>query len=489
MDLTGGNFTWEKSKGKPNWVKERLDRAFATEEWWKKFPLCTLKVSHATCSDHEPIQISLYDTSVSRKQFRFRFENAWLKEPSFKEETIRAWKEIPVMNIIPKLISLSKFMLKWGRRFFHKFRDKVKQQKEVLVSFLSREDNEGVASYFKEREKLNELLLHEEVYWKQRAKNFWLKEGDTNSRFFHTQATKRKKLNNIAYLKTDAGEKIDDVQQMQDLTKQYFEGIYCAESNVTESNVNMEERVISEEQNQMLTASIKFEEFTEALKQMHPDKASGPDGYSPAFFQQFWDLVGREVFLNSKKWLDECMFPTELNSTNLVLIPKKDNVEKLTDVRPIALCNIVYKLIAKVLANRLKKVLPTTISENQSAFVPGRSITDNVLIAFESIHYMKRKKGNQEGEVALKLDISKAYDRVNWRYLWHRMRVMGFNEKWVSWMKLCVTTVNYMVCLNGSYVGPIIPKRGLRQGDPLSPYLFLLCVEGLSHAHNYSSSE
>ncbi|XP_074327330.1 uncharacterized protein LOC141665251 [Apium graveolens] len=201
LDLMGGNFMWEKSKGKPNWVKERLDRVFVTEEWWKKFPLCMLKVSHATSSDHEPIQISLCDTSVLRKQFRFRFENSWLKEPSFKEENIKAWKEIPTMNIIPKLISLSKFMSKWGRKFFHKFRDKVKQQKEVLNSLLNREDNDGVATYFEERERLNELLLHEEVYWKQRAKFFWLKEGDTNSRFFHNQATKRKKLNNIAYLK------------------------------------------------------------------------------------------------------------------------------------------------------------------------------------------------------------------------------------------------------------------------------------------------
>lgn len=220
--------------------------------------------------------------------------------------------------------------------------------------------------------------------------------------------------------------------------------------------------MVTELQNKILTAELSFEEFTGAVKQMHPEKASGPDGFSPAFFQYFWGLVGREVFECCKIWLDDVSFPAELNSTNLVLIPKKDNVEKLTDVRPIALCNVLYKIMAKVLANRLKSVLPVTISENQSAFVPGRSITDNVLIAFEMIHFMKKKKGGQDGEVALKLDISKAYDRVSWRYLWHRMRTMGFSEKWVGWMKLCVTTVQYKVCMNGSYVGPINPSRGLR---------------------------
>ena len=123
------------------------------------------------------------------------------------------------------------------------------------------------------------------------------------------------------------------------------------------------------------------------------------------------------------------------------LFLKKDNVEEVKDLRPIALCNVLYKIIAKVLANRLQKILPGIISEEQSAFVPGRNITDNVLVAFELLHYMKRKNGGQEGEIALKLDISKAYDRVNWAYLRSRMQYMGFSAKWISWVMLCVTTI------------------------------------------------
>ena len=123
------------------------------------------------------------------------------------------------------------------------------------------------------------------------------------------------------------------------------------------------------------------------------------------------------------------------------LFLKKDNVEEVKDLRPIALCNVLYKIIAKVLANRLQKILPGIISEEQSAFVPGRNITDNVLVAFELLHYMKRKNGGQEGEIALKLDISKAYDRVNWAYLRSQMQYMGFFAKWISWVMLCVTTI------------------------------------------------
>ena len=169
-----------------------------------------------------------------------------------------------------------------------------------------------------------------------------------------------------------------------------------------------------------------------------------------------------------------------MNDTTLVLIPKKDNVDDPKDLRPIALCNVLYKIVTKVLANRLQKILPGVISEEQSAFVPGRNITDNVLVAFELLHYMKRKNSGQDGVVALKLNISKAYDRVNWRYLKHRMSTMGFSEKWIEWMMLCVRTVSYSISFQGSMICPIIPTRGLRQGDPFSPYLFLLCVEGLS---------
>ncbi|KAL8097406.1 hypothetical protein AgCh_030510 [Apium graveolens] len=171
IELNGGKYTWEKWRGKPEWVKERLDRCFATQAWWNRFPLCKLSVLHTSVSDHDPIFLDLYNVSFSKKIFRFRFENTWLRESGFRKDVAGFWLGFPAVNILPKLILVSGFMARWGRNFFHKFRDKVKKQKEVLTSLADRTDLAGVEQYFSEKEKLNMLLLHEETYWKQRAKN------------------------------------------------------------------------------------------------------------------------------------------------------------------------------------------------------------------------------------------------------------------------------------------------------------------------------
>lgn len=187
------------------------------------------------------------------------------------------------------------------------------------------------------------------------------------------------------------------------------------------------------------------------------------------FFQSYWDILGESLVSYCNEFLESGKLPKGLNTTHIVLIPKKQNPEYMTDLRPIALFFMAYKILSKALANRLKSLLA-----KQSAFVPGRLITDNIVIDYVMQHFLKRKTQGKEGYASLKLDMSKAYDRLEWPLLQDIMIKLGFAEHWVSLIVECVTSVEYFVLNKGDEIGPIKPGRGIRQGDPISPYLFII---------------
>lgn len=177
--------------------------------------------------------------------------------------------------------------------------------------------------------------------------------------------------------------------------------------------------------------------------------------------------------------MNSSIIPHPINHKYIILIPKKKIPEFVVEYRPISLCNLLSKIFSKVLANRLKKLLPVVITEHQLAFAKNRLITDNNLIAFETLHCMKNYNSGLSGFMGLKLDMSKTYDRVKWDFLENLMRRMGFSERWIGLIMVCMRTMSYLVLVNGKPQGMIHPSRGLRQGNPLSQFLFLLCTEGL----------
>ena len=201
------------------------------------------------------------------------------------------------------------------------------------------------------------------------------------------------------------------------------------------------------------------EEIFAALSSYWGDKAPGPDGFTMAFWLFCWDVIKSEILGLFSKFYIHGTFQRSLNSTFLVLIPKKEGAEDLRDFIPISLVGSVYKLLAKVLANRLKLAMGEVISDSRQAFVQRRQTLDVVLIASEALD--SRLKDNTSG-LLFKMDIEKAFDHVNWDFLIDVMSRMGFWHRWINWMKWCRSTATFSILINGSPSGFFRSSRCLR---------------------------
>ncbi|KAK6146980.1 hypothetical protein DH2020_017892 [Rehmannia glutinosa] len=235
---------------------------------------------------------------------------------------------------------------------------------------------------------------------------------------------------------------------------------------------------IDEDDFNLLPSPVTPQAIKMALFDIEDDRSPGPDGFSSGFFKKSWDVVGNDVIAAVTEFFDSSKLLRQINHTVIALIPKTDHAPTVADFRPIACCNVVYKVITKILASKLEYVVPKLIDPAQYAFISGRNITDNIFLAQEIIRNYARARISPR--CAIKVDLKKAYDTISWSFLEQVLNGLGFSSMFISWVMECVSSASYSICINGSLQGKFPGKRGLRQGDPMSPALFLLCMEYLS---------
>ncbi|KAM6564495.1 hypothetical protein CsatB_024493 [Cannabis sativa] len=492
LSFDGQRPTWTNKSHGSGHVKERLDYGFINNQWDSTFLIPSLQHLDFYRSDHRALKATITaksdQTGTVEFKSRFRFEKIWLREEACADIILANWNRgdsSPLVQLTNNISDCASNLQQWHYSTFGNLRREIKDSHKHVAALQNSSSTapEHFAALKNSEQILDDLLAKEEDYWHQRARISWMKSGDSNTKFFHQRANSRSSNNRIKKLKDAAGNTQTSESALMTIISDYFQSIFTShqvDDHAINSILEVVPTMLDENARDIISAPFTASEVYTALHSMSDDKSPGKDGMSVMFFTNYWNIVGSLVTESVLEVLNNGADPTLFNSTIITLIPKVKKPQFITQYRPISLCNVLYKLVSKSIVLRLQPFLPLVISEYQSAFMSQRLITDNVLIAFELLHSLKNRKRGSQGYAAIKLDMSKAFDRVEWNYIAQIMLKMGFGTIIVNLILRCLQSVSYSFLLNGKVLGDLKPSRGIRQGDPLSPYLFLICAEGLS---------
>ncbi|GJW06526.1 RNA-directed DNA polymerase, eukaryota [Tanacetum coccineum] len=322
---------------------------------------------------------------------------------------------------------------------------------------------------------LQEVKVSDSRDFMQKAKVRWAIEGDENSKFFHGIINRKRANLSVKGIMVE-GEWVDDPIRVKDEFRVHFANRF-QDPGFCYGKINFEfPNRLNADQVSDLESPVSYDEIRDAVWACGENKSPGPDGYTFDFFRKFWDVVGSDLCTAVLWFFEHGSFASGCNSSFITIIPKILDPKVVNDFRPISLIGCIYKTVTKILASRLSMVISSLISDVQTAFLSNRQILDGPFIINEILSRCKTKK---QETMIFKVDFAKAYDSIRWDYLDDVLLSFGFGIKWRSWIRGSLVSSKSSILVNGSPTSEFHSHCGLKQGDPLAPFLFILIMESL----------
>jgi hypothetical protein len=440
--LHGRLFTWCNEREVPTMTM--IDRALVSVDWDLLNPDALLQALSSSVSDHAPLLLTL--NAGHKPKRRFRFERFWENLEGFDEALQEGWRcderiVDPFQRLNELLRSAAAHLQSWSQKAVGNVKLKIAIANLVIHKLDAALDHRLLSLEERWlRRSLKLILLSlcslERTIARQRSRMRWLRDGDANSKLFHSVANGRKARNFIPAVRVD-NVLISDQKGKEDA---FFHAYRALLGTIENREFELDLAALGLLQREPLDLDDMFseDEVWSVVKDLPKERAPGPDGFIGSFYQRAWAWIKRDVMAAIHKLhVGDGRGFAKLNRALITLIPKKQDALDIGDFRPISLIHSFAKLFAKLLATRLSPRMDEIVSKNRSAFIRGRNLHDNFLL----VRQLARKiNSNREAGVLLKLDISRAFDSVSWTFLFQVLKHLGFSDKWIQWLAILFRT-------------------------------------------------